>query len=140
MTYTAHNPVTLYAAVVTRLAAQTSAQVGLGEAPTGAAKTMGTAAYAVVYPLFELFEGTLGDPLDTDMWTFQVTCIGGSAAHAQAMQHAARSALVGWSPTVTGFGTSRVRLVAGSGISRDDDVQPPAFYSTDRFDTFASPS
>lgn len=138
MTYTAHNPGPLYAAVVARLEAQTSAEVGLSEAPVGAAKALGTAAYSVVHPLFEVFDGSLEDPHQIDVWTFQVTCVGGTAAHCQAMQHAARSALVGWAPTVAGLGTTKTRLVLGSGISRDDDVQPPAFFSTDRFEIFTS--
>ncbi len=138
MTYTAHNPGPLYAAIVTRLETQTGAAIGRSEAPTGAAKALGTTAYAVVHPILESFEGSIGDPHQIDVYLFQVTSVGGSAAHAQAMQHAVRAALVGWAPTVTGRATTKIRLADGSGIARDDGVQPPAFFSTDRYEIFTS--
>lgn len=138
MAYTAHDPTPFYAAVAARLASQTGKAVGRGEAPAGAVTNVSLEPYVIVYPQLELFEGSLSDPHIIDEFTFQLTCVGGTMAHAQWMQHASRAAVLGWSPTVAGLGTTPIRLTLGSGIARDDDIQPPVFYSTDRFECFTS--
>ena len=138
MTYTVHDPEPLYAAIATRLASHTTKSVGLGEAPSGAAASVASEPYAVVYPLSERFDGSLADPHSIDIWLFQVTCVGGSTSHAQVMQRLARAALLGWAPTVAGLDTTPIRIASGSGILRDDSVQPSLFYSTDRFEIFTS--
>ena len=138
MAYTAHNPTTIYADIVARLTSQTGKAVGESEAPAGAVQNASLEPYVIVYPQLELFEGSLSDPNIIDEFTFQLTCVGGTMAHAQWMQHSARAAVLGWAPTVAGFTPTPIRLVLGSGIARDDDVQPPVFYSTDRFECFTS--
>jgi hypothetical protein len=69
---------------------------------------------------------------------FQVTAVGGDMDEAQWMQYEVRLALLGWSPTVTGWTFGPIRLDLPSGVLRDDDG--PVFYTTDRFFVFVSPS
>ena len=114
MTYTAHNPQTFYAAVVSRLSSQTGKNVGRAEAPSDV-----TLPYAVVYPLDEAADldvnGTLGDPHDTTVFEWQVTSVGGTAEQAEWMQQKVRSALVGWAPTVSGVSSGKVEKSGGGG-------------------------
>lgn len=134
MPYTAHDPQAFFAAIVARIATSTGKQVGLAEAPENNARP-----YAVVYPLLdEDSEGALNDPTQAVTWAFQVTCIADGAAGAQWMQKKVRDALHGHSPTVAGVGTTPIHLADGSGITRDDAISPPLFYSTDRFTALTS--
>jgi len=127
--YTAHDPRVFFAAIVTRLVTSTGKNIGLAEAPA-----VTTYPYAVVYPLVdELSEGVLNNPTQAVTWAWQVTCVSDGPDGAQVMQHLARTALHGHIPVVTGLGTTPIELADGSGILRDDDVQPPLFYTTDRF-------
>lgn len=128
MAYTAHDPRLLTNAVSTQVASVTGRPVGDAEAPTG------TLPYSVLYPLTDSpGEGALDDPHQVANEVFQVTCVGASMDSVQVLQKNVRTALLGWSPTVAGFGTFPIHLLDGSGVTRDDDVQPPVFVSTDRF-------
>jgi hypothetical protein len=129
VTYTAHNPRLLYNAISARLASETGRSIGDAVAPEGADKP-----YAVVYPLTDgLGEGPLSDPHQVIDQVFQVSCVGHSMDSAQVLQHAVRSAILGWTPTVSGFGTFPIHLDSGSGVLRDDDVRPPVYFTSDRF-------
>lgn len=134
MTYTAHDPDTLYAAVVSRVGSSTGKQVGRVQAP--ATKTL---PYAVVYPLADPADpdvhGVLSDPHKTTVFEWQVTSVGGTAEQAEWMQHRVRSALLGWSPTGS-YG--RVELSGGQGTRRDDGTQPALFFAVDVYRVFAS--
>ena len=128
------DPQTFFAAVRGRISSSTAKPVGLAVAPT-----TNTFPYSVIYPLpDDATEGSLSDSLQAVWWSWQVTCVSNSAAGAQWMQYKVRQALQGYIPTVAGWGTTRIELVDGSGIARDDAVQPPLFYSTDRFTSLAS--
>lgn len=134
MAYTVHDPQTFFAAILTRIATFTGKQVGLAVAPDNPVYP-----YAVVYPLTdEASDGGISDPAQIIVWAWQVTCVSDGGAGAQWMQHKVRQALHGHTPTVAGVDTNPIRLVDGSGISRDDTAQPPLFYSTDRFTAFTS--
>lgn len=129
MTYTAHDPRLLYDALIARLIAQTLRPIGDAAEPTSTALP-----YAIVYPLTdEPHDGPLNDPTQVTDDAFQVTAVGGSRRQAQWMQQAVREALLGWTPTVTGFGTYPVQLLTGSGLERNTAVEPPVFFTTDRF-------
>lgn len=134
MPYAVHDPQTFFAAIVARIVASTGKQVGLAVAPVN-----NTYPYAVVYPLTdESSDGGLDDPAQIVVWAFQVTCVSDGAAGAQWMQKKTRDALHGHTPIVAGVGTTPIELTQGSGITRDDALNSPLFYSTDRFIAFTS--
>lgn len=134
MAYTVHDPQAFFAAIVARIVASTGKEVGLAVAPAN-----NIYPYAVVYPLIDdSSEGALNDPTQAVTWAFQVTCVSNGAAGAQWMQKEVRDALHGHIPTVAGVGTTPIHLADGSGITRDDAISPPLFYSTDRFTALTS--
>ena len=104
--------------------------------PFGWAGTPGQSqfhAYAIVYPLGQVFDGTLGCPdVDSDL-RWQVTCVGASREQAEWVQHQTQTALIGAVLTVAGRSVPRVRPDGGAGVRRDDTTQPPLFLSTPRF-------
>lgn len=129
MAYTVHDPQAFYAAIVTRIGTSTGKTVGLVEAPAS-----NVYPYAVVYPLVdESSEGSLVNPTQAVTWAWQVTSVSNGAAGAQWMQQKVRAALHGFTPTVSGLGTTPIELVDGSAITRDDSLSPPLFYAIDRF-------
>jgi hypothetical protein len=129
LAYTVHDPQAFYAAILARIGTSTGKQVGLAVAPDA-----NVYPYAVVYPLVdESQEGSLNNPTQAVTWSWQVTCVSNGAAGAQWMQQKVRTALHGFTPTVAGLGTTPIELVDGSGVTRDDSISPPLFYSTDRF-------
>lgn len=134
MPFTAHDPRLFYDAIVAQIASSTGKTVGLAEAPTN-----NTLPYAIVYPLAdESSEGALSNPTQILTWAWQVTAVSNKAEAVQWMQHKVRVALHGFTPTVAGLGTTPIEMVDGSGVTRDDGVQPPLFYTTDRFTAYTS--
>jgi hypothetical protein len=131
VTFTVHNPQTFYATVATRIASQTSKNVGRGEAPSDT-----TTPYAVVYQLDEPDDpetaGSLGDPHASTVFEWQVTSVGSTAEQAEWMQHEVRKALLGWTPS----GASPVMRSGGQGTRRDDGTQPAQFFAVDHFTSF----
>jgi hypothetical protein len=129
VTYTAHDPRLLYDAIVSRLGTSTGRPIGDAGEPSDT-----STPYAIVYPLIdEPHDGPLDDPTQVVDDAFQVTCVGVSRQQAQWMQKQVRDALLGWTPTVSGFGTFPVQLLSGSGTSRDTEVSPPLHFTSDRF-------
>lgn len=134
MAYTSHNPRVFFDAIVTQLASSTGKNIGEAQAPASV-----VLPYAVIYPLSdEAKDGSLSNPVEIAVWAWQVTCVGSTMDQAQWMQHKVRQALLGWTPTVAGLGTTPVDLLDGAGVTRDDSIQPPLFYSTDRFHAYTS--
>lgn len=134
MAYTVWNPLPLWTVILARLRTSTGEEIGEGIAPAVTA-----VPYGVFYPQEDDEpEGSLSDPLQAVTWTWQVTAVGEGLLQAGWMQHKVRLALVGWTPTITGVGTYPVHLAQGSGIPREDPVQPPLFFSTDRFSALTS--
>lgn len=89
--------------------------------------------YAIVYPLSQEFDGSLGCP-DTDAdIAWQVTCVGATRRQADAVAHAVNTALVGNTLTVAGRSVPRMIRDGGSGARRDDSVQPAQFIATPRY-------
>lgn len=134
MTYTVHNPRLFYAAVIARLG-DTGRPVGDAVAPDGGLP------YVVVYPMPDArTDGSLVDPHQIAVYTFQLTSVALTREQAQWMQHKARVSLLGWTPTVAGIGATPLQLddPGGGGVTRDDDVSPPQFYAVDRYRMYAS--
>lgn len=131
--YTIHDQRTFYDVLVTRLLT-TGRPVGEAVKPAAAGLP-----YAVIYPMTDVSNaGPLNDPTQVSVYQWQVTCVGQTMEQAQWMQHKVRSVLLGWIPTVSGIGTTPVDLAAGSGVTRDDDVSPPQFYTTDSYRLYTS--
>lgn len=134
MAHTVHNPKVFYAAILARLVASTGKQAELGIAPE-----VPVLPYSVVYPLNDdETDGSLSDPTQAVWWLWQVTAVSDSGAGAQLMQYRVRQALQGFIPTVAGVGTTPIELADGSGLDRDDRVQPTLFFTTDRYTALTS--
>ena len=134
MTYTIHDPRLVYAAIITRLSSETGKNIGRVEAPSDR-----TTPYAVVYPITEFGDGTsLGDAHETVVYEFQVSCVGDTAEQAEWMVNQVRTALLGWTPTVSGRSFNPVEKSGQLGTTRDDSVQPPVFTAADTYTVFTS--
>ena len=144
MTYTANDPRSLIDTILARLTAETGLLVGDAEKPDGVVTTdeeLPVAPYLVVYPDDdEATDGTLDNPDSDVWWIFEVESVGGRRDQAQVGQAKTRSALLGWRPAPTGLAAGLVELETGSGVGRDDDVNPPLFSTGDRFRVFTSPT
>ena len=135
MTYTIHDPRLFYAAIKTRLET-TNLSVGASQAPGT------TTPYLVIEPMDEDddpdIHGTLGDGHVTTVYMWRVRSVGSTQEQCLWAQQKARSVLLGWQPTVTGFSPGFVEKSGGFGVFRDDDVQPPIFDVVDEFVCFVS--
>ena len=133
MTYTIHDPRLFYDAIATRLA--TSGRP-IGEAIRPAPFTY---PYAVIFPMSDIAnDGSLNNPTQISVYSFQVSSFGLTMEQAQWMQEKAREVLLGWTPTVTGMGTTPIDRAGDGQLLRDDDVSPPVFSAIDRFRMYAS--
>lgn len=134
MTYTVHDPRVVYDAIISRLTSETGKNIGRVEAPSDR-----TTPYAVVYPRDDTGDPTsVGDAHETTVYEFQVTSVADTAEQAEWMQTETRTALVGWTPTVTGRSFNPVEKAGGLGTARDDSVQPPKFMAVDIYTLFTS--
>lgn len=135
----AHSARALTAAVVAKLDA-TALLVGTGTKPVGGgwAGTPGTSVfnpYTIVYPTpGGSSSGSLSVPFDDVSPDFIITSFGASVEQAQWGDDLVRSTLV--SPAVITV-TGRTVMLAipdmDGGVMRDDDVQPPIFYTPTRW-------
>lgn len=89
--------------------------------------------YAIVYPLRQTFDGSLGCP-DTDSeLRWQITCVGRTREQCDWVLHRVDETLIGRSLTVSGRSIPRIRADGGAGVRRDDTVQPPVFIATPQY-------
>ena len=112
-------------AVLTRLEAATSKAVGDGQAPGDT-----TLPYSVLYPLDD--EDRDGDMIDTQRtswFDFQVTCVGDTRVQAEWLADQLRTSMLAADLTPTGFRMYPFERVVTNVTERDDDVQPPVFYT-----------
>lgn len=95
--------------------------------------------YAVLYALPDIeFGGSLSNERQWAFRHFQVTVVGGTRGQTETGQQTVRDQLSGWVPTVSGVVCGPVELDDPAGVDRDDDVEPPLFFSTDRFRLYVS--
>lgn len=124
-------------AVVARLVSETGKNIGEAVAPSST-----TLPYAVVYARGEDSDpevhGTLDDAHDSTFFEWQVTSVGETQDQALWMTDKARTALVGWTPVVSGRTFGEVEVSLAQPVTRDDDVSPPRFYGVDEYRVFGS--
>lgn len=98
--------------------------------------------YRIVYPIpGGLFDGTLGCPSDDASLIYQVTCIGRDRPQCEWVVDQTNEVLVEQTLIVPGRYVSRVWAdMAGGGVRRDDEVQPPVFISTPRYRVESAPA
>lgn len=120
------------------LAALTTAGVAAGDGHAPHSIDPGSDAWTPYSVLYMLNGGELDGPLNAPEadgeLPFQLTSVGRLAAEARYQADEATAAITTTAITVTGRTIQRARLSeAGSGVQRDDDVQPPLFYVVQRF-------
>lgn len=132
---------TLHAAVIAVLEDGLSQPVGDGKSPAGDPATI--APYAVVYPLWRWgSDGPVDDSQADGVYVEQFTCVGRDTEGALWMRDTIRALLTrdALQDEWTDGTVMRVDWVDGSGeVTRDDDLQPPMFYCTDRIDIGVTP-
>jgi hypothetical protein len=112
----------------------------VGDAVAPASVSAG-AGYVVVYPLTGgTFTGDLDDPFEEARSDYQVTAVGASRKQTDWLSDKARDTLLAATFTLSGRGIIQVQPVFQGGIQRDDDVQPPRFYSPQRFTIWTGPT
>ena len=97
--------------------------------------------YLIVYPTGGGgVDGPLGDTRSDVQYVYQVTCIGSTREQADFMRDKVRAVMFNESNfSITGRRVLRTILDVPIATSRDDDVQPPLFFSADRFRLETSP-
>ena len=99
--------------------------------------------YCVLYPpAAKVLDGSIGDPNADLSGTWQVTSIGPTPAAARYVSDQVRSVLVDAIHTVTIEGRRVMSATedVGGQPRRDDGVQPPLWYSPDRFRISTTPA
>lgn len=129
------------AAVVTVLTATLNAvspavPVGAGRKPDDTTSDR----WVVLYPLAAEYDGPVADYAADLTYTFQVTSVAATVEQAEWVADLARTALLGTDLTVAGRHCDPTSPTGGSGIQRDDDVNPPCFYRADTYTTYTSPA
>ena len=125
---TVHKPRLLYDAIRTRIATATSKPCGEGKRPPGA-----STPYSVLRPAPNRGSyGTLTDPNQTRVRTFQVFYVGDDMDEAQSLQEACQASLLGWSPTVAGFTPGPIELDLEDLINGPDH-DGPTYEIADRY-------
>ena len=132
---------TLHAAVITVLEEGLSRPVGDTRSPDG--DPFDLAPYVVVYPLWRHgSDGPTDDKQADGIYAEQFTCVGRDPEGALWMRDTIRTILTRaalqaeWTDGTVMF----IDWDDGSGaVNRDDDLQPPLFYCTDRIDIGVTP-
>ena len=123
-------------AVRARLEAAGAFQVGDATAPADDALP-----YAVLYPMDDgQRDGDYEDTQRTSWYEFQVTCVGDTREQAEGLADLLRTQMLAADLTPTGFRMYPWEKVVGLITERDDDVQPPLFYSIFTVQGFTAPT
>lgn len=97
--------------------------------------------YVVVYPLTGgTANGPIGHPDDDASVIYQLTSVGRIRKECEWVADKARRALLAASLPIGDRMVVRVGVDMLGGILRDDDVQPPVFYSPDRYRVMTTPT
>lgn len=105
--------------------------VGRAEAPASVPANTG---YVIVYPITGgSFDGDIYDPHGEARADYQLTSVGTSAEQCEWVADKARETMIDASLTLTDRAVIWIDATFLGGVLRDDDVQPPLFYSPDRY-------
>lgn len=111
-------------------------RIGDGQAPEDQ-----TLPYATLYSLDENdMDGSLASAQETGWFEFQITAVGQTRMQAAALGDKLRETLLASSPTVVGYTLGPWLKLVSDITDRDDDVQPPVFYSINTLQVFTAPS
>ena len=124
------------AAVIAKLATGPK-PVGDGKAPAGADPQVG---YFTVYPITGgSTGGTLAGPQDDAELIYQVTCTGSTREQVEWLVDKARELLLA-GIAVTGRRIPRIWEVTNPGVFRDEQQDPPVFWSPAQFRVMTTPA
>lgn len=97
--------------------------------------------WVIVYPLTGgSFDGATDDPWGETLAPYQLQSVGATPEQCEWIADLARSTLMGASLSLTGRKVIQIAAAFSGGVLRDDDVQPPVYYTPDRFDIWTGPS
>lgn len=113
----------------------TGLAVGIGVAPDNTA-----APYVVLYADPGMLEGSVGNPNETLLVTFQISAVGVGGEQALQQADRARAALLAGPPTVPGRSVQPLWLLDSQPVRRDDQVQPPLFVATAQYRMRSDPA
>ncbi len=116
-----------------------SAGLVVGDAVRPSAATA-TAGYVVVYSLpGGSIDGTLGAPNDDASVMYQLTSVGADRRQCEWVADRARQVILSAVMPLTDRIISPVMVDMLGGTIRDDDIQPPVWYSPDRYRVMTTP-
>lgn len=145
MTVRAHASRTITDAIISSLEGA-GLLVGDAEAPAGhgwAGVPGGSEfrGYVVVYELSGgVTDGTIGEPDNDAEQVFQLTAVGATRDQCKWVADRARQVMLTAVLTIADRTVMRVAVDMLGGTIRDDDVQPPVFFSPDRYRVHSTPS
>lgn len=120
--------------------------VGDGVAPAGygwqgAPGQSGFTGYVTVYELTGgTLDGTIGLPDDDASLLYQFTATGATRKQCEWVADKARTTILASSLLIAGRQVQRVTVDMLGGTTRDDSVQPPVFFSPDRYRIWTTPA
>lgn len=101
---------------------------------TGPAGNSSFNGYCILYPTGGGgVDGPLGRPREVVTTVFQVTCVGATRQQTDFLRDRVRDALFSKTFSVPDHTVLNVTLDMPIATIRDDDFQPPTYYSADRF-------
>lgn len=125
-------------AVITPVLAAVSPAVplGVGRKPDDTTSPR----WAVLYPLSPEYDGPIADDAADLSYNFQVTAVAPTVTECEWVADLVRTALLGTDLAVAGRHCDPTSPTGGSGIQRDDEVNPPCYYRADTYTTYTSPA
>jgi hypothetical protein len=94
--------------------------------------------------LYPLYVADRDGPLNADQadgwYEHQVTSVGDTREQAQGLSDELTALVLSASLTVTGYTVGPTKLTTDVGVERDDDVEPPIYYTIQMFTTFLTPT
>lgn len=119
--------------------------VGDAQAPDGAGWTDKPGdefvGYVVVYELSGgVTDGPIGEPDNDAEQIFQLTSVGATREQCKWVADRARHVMLTAALSIVDRAVMRVAVDMLGGTTRDDDVQPPVFFSPDRYRVHTTPS
>jgi hypothetical protein len=96
--------------------------------------------YAVLWPLTPQFDGPIADDAADVVYAFQVTSVGRTVEMVEAVADLARTALLTNGVAVAGRWVDPVNPTGGSGIQRDDALDPAVFFRAETYTVRTAPA